>query len=175
VAFSVVGTPDYIAPEVLNKKGYGKECDWWSVGVLLFGMLAGYPPFSADTPAETYSMIINYKTELYFPDDVDFSDDAKDLILKLLTDSNNRLGKNGAAEIKEHPFFKSIDWDNLRKTKAPMIPQLRSLIDTSYFDDYKEEEEEEDPTEKDILIKEKSKFNGFTFKRNKDKDKDNDN
>jgi len=144
LAYSVVGTPDYIAPEVLTKNGYGKECDWWSVGVLLFGMLAGYPPFSADTPSETYSMILNYKTELYFPDDIEFSREAKDLILRLLTDRENRLGNNGASEIKAHSFFRGIDWNNLRKTKAPMIPHLRSEIDTSYFDEYKEEVEEED-------------------------------
>jgi len=165
LAFSVVGTPDYIAPEVLTKHGYGKECDWWSVGVLLFGMLAGYPPFTADTPSETYSMILNYKTELYFPEESDFSREAKDLILRLLTDRENRLGNNGAGEIKAHPFFRGIDWNNLRNTKAPMAPHLRSEIDTSYFDEYKEEEEEEDIEYVEKVKINESAFYGYTFKR----------
>jgi len=165
LAYSVVGTPDYIAPEVLTKNGYGKECDWWSVGVLLFGMLAGYPPFSADTPSETYSMILNYKTELYFPDDIEFSREAKDLILRLLTDRENRLGNNGASEIKVHAFFRGIDWNNLRKTKAPMIPHLRSEVDTSYFDEYKEEVEEEDADYNEKVKMHDNVFFGYTFKR----------
>lgn len=79
-AYSTVGTPDYIAPEVFMQRGYGKECDWWSVGVIMFEMLVGYPPFCSETPTETYRKIMNFKETLQFPDDAVVSDEARDLI-----------------------------------------------------------------------------------------------
>ena len=77
-----MGTPDYIAPEVFLQKGYGRECDWWSVGTIMFEMLVGYPPFCSEHPNETYQKILNWKEELRFPDDVHISMEAEDLIRK---------------------------------------------------------------------------------------------
>lgn len=86
-AYSTVGTPDYIAPEVFMQKGYSKECDWWSVGCILYEMLVGYPPFCAEHPAETYRKVMNWRETLSFPDDVELSPDAKDLIKRYVIGS----------------------------------------------------------------------------------------
>ncbi|ETE64891.1 Serine/threonine-protein kinase 38-like protein, partial [Ophiophagus hannah] len=82
LAYSTVGTPDYIAPEVFMQTGYNKLCDWWSLGVIMYEMLIGYPPFCSETPQETYRKIMNWKETLVFPPEVPISEKAKDLILK---------------------------------------------------------------------------------------------
>lgn len=79
-AYSTVGTPDYIAPEVFMQKGYGNECDWWSVGVIMFEMLIGYPPFCSEKTNETYRKIMNHKETLKFPDDCEISPAARSLV-----------------------------------------------------------------------------------------------
>ena len=78
-----MGTPDYIAPEVFQQTGYGKEVDYWSLGCILFEMLVGYPPFASQTPAETYHKVMSWQQYLQFPSDVIISAEAKDLIQKL--------------------------------------------------------------------------------------------
>ena len=75
-----MGTPDYIAPEIFLLKGYGNECDWWSLGAIMFECLVGYPPFCSETPHETYKKIVNWQYHLAFPDDVHLSHEAEDLI-----------------------------------------------------------------------------------------------
>lgn len=138
-AFSQVGTPNYIAPEVLQDHSYTESCDWWSVGVILYEMLVGCPPFCARNPAHVTSMICQWRRYLSFPHDLPedrVSPAARDLIHRLLCESPNRIGgKRGLAEFKEHPFFKGIDWDNLAEAEAPFIPQLSSDTDTRYFED----------------------------------------
>uniref|UniRef100_A0A667ZTP1 Rho-associated protein kinase n=1 Tax=Myripristis murdjan TaxID=586833 RepID=A0A667ZTP1_9TELE len=147
---TAVGTPDYISPEVLKSQGgdgyYGRECDWWSVGVFLYEMLVGDTPFYADSLVGTYSKIMNHKNALTFPDDSDISKDAKNLICAFLTDREVRLGRNGVDEIKRHPFFKNDQWtwENIRETAAPVVPELSSDIDTSNFDDIEEDRGEEE-------------------------------
>uniref|UniRef100_A0AAR2KTT8 non-specific serine/threonine protein kinase n=1 Tax=Pygocentrus nattereri TaxID=42514 RepID=A0AAR2KTT8_PYGNA len=147
---TAVGTPDYISPEVLKSQGgdgyYGRECDWWSVGVFLYEMLVGDTPFYADSLVGTYSKIMNHKNALTFPEDSDISKDAKNLICAFLTDREVRLGRNGVDEIKRHPFFKNDQWtwDNIRDTAAPVVPELSSDIDTSNFDDIEEDRGEEE-------------------------------
>lgn len=79
-AYSTVGTPDYIAPEVFMMKGYGKECDWWSLGAIFFECLVGYAPFCSDNPGDTYKKIIDWPRYLYFPDEVYISKEGEDLI-----------------------------------------------------------------------------------------------
>ena len=79
-AYSTVGTPDYIAPEIFLQKGYGNECDWWSLGAIMFECLVGYPPFCSETTHETYQKIINWPHYLVIPDDVHLSREAEDLI-----------------------------------------------------------------------------------------------
>ncbi|KAL3328564.1 hypothetical protein AABB24_035948 [Solanum stoloniferum] len=100
LAYSTVGTPDYIAPEVLLKKGYGMECDWWSLGAIMYEMLVGYPPFYSDDPMSTCRKIVNWKSHLKFPEEAKLSSEAEDLIGKLLCHVTQRLGSNGADEIK---------------------------------------------------------------------------
>lgn len=133
LAYSTVGTPDYIAPEVFTNKGYGKECDWWSLGAIMFEMLVGYPPFCADSHTETYRKILRWKESLHFPPDAPISPAAENLIRRLLCDAEHRLGRFGADEIKSHPFFMGIDWESLRSEAAPFVPQLKSMADTSHF------------------------------------------
>jgi serine/threonine protein kinase len=79
-AYSTVGTPDYIAPEIFLLQGYGNECDWWSLGAIMFECLVGYPPFCSQTTHETYKKIIDWQNHLAFPDDVHLSREAEDLI-----------------------------------------------------------------------------------------------
>ncbi|XP_070589800.1 serine/threonine-protein kinase LATS1 isoform X2 [Erythrolamprus reginae] len=135
LAHSLVGTPNYIAPEVLLRTGYTQLCDWWSVGVILFEMLVGQPPFLAQTPLETQMKVINWKTSLHIPLQAKLTPEASDLIIKLCRGPDDRLGKNGADEIKAHPFFKSIDFSSdLRQQPAFYIPKITHPTDTSNFD-----------------------------------------
>jgi len=162
LAYSTVGTPDYIAPEVFMQKGYSKECDWWSVGVIMYEMLVGYPPFCSETPPETYRKIMNYKETLKFPDDCTISPEARHLIEMLLSDQSIRLGVNGVEEIKQHKFFEGIDWETIGSTKAPIVPVLRSPIDTSNFEDYEEEESSPDSEQSQNHLKQNAPQNGHT-------------
>uniref|UniRef100_A0A673YWY6 non-specific serine/threonine protein kinase n=1 Tax=Salmo trutta TaxID=8032 RepID=A0A673YWY6_SALTR len=142
---TAVGTPDYISPEVLKSQGgdgnYGRECDWWSVGVFIFEMLVGDTPFYAESLVGTYGKIMDHKNNLNFPDDVQMSNDAKDLICAFLSDREVRLGRNGVEEIKRHPFFTNDQWtfNTIRETVAPVVPELSSDIDTSNFDEIEDE------------------------------------
>ncbi|GAA5893101.1 hypothetical protein JCM5296_003073 [Sporobolomyces johnsonii] len=133
LAYSTVGTPDYIAPEIFLQQGYGQECDWWSLGAIMFECLVGYPPFCSENAHDTYRKIIDWKNQLYFPDDVRLSREAEDMIRRMITSHDLRLGRNSADEIKAHPFFAGVDWSTIRNIESPFIPQLRSLTDTSYF------------------------------------------
>ncbi|CAG0887560.1 unnamed protein product [Darwinula stevensoni] len=134
LAHSLVGTPNYIAPEVLNRVGYSQLCDWWSVGVILYEMLVGQPPFLANTPAETQLKVINWETTLRIPKAANLSMEARDLILKLCTSQEKRLGKNGADEVKQHAMFASVDFISIRNQRAPYLPKIRYATDTSNFD-----------------------------------------
>jgi len=91
LAYSTVGTPDYIAPEVFLQTGYDKSCDWWSLGVIMFEMLIGYPPFCSETPQETYRKVMNWKTTLEFPPEVPISETAMKTIKRFCDDREDRV------------------------------------------------------------------------------------
>ncbi|XP_031601993.2 rho-associated protein kinase 2 isoform X1 [Oreochromis aureus] len=167
---TAVGTPDYISPEVLKSQGgdgyYGRECDWWSVGVFIYELLVGDTPFYADSLVGTYSKIMDHKNSLNFPDDVEISNDAKNIICAFLTDREVRLGRNGVEEIKRHPFFKNDQWtfDTIRDTVAPVVPELSSDIDTSNFDEIEDDKGDVEtfPTPK-AFVGNQLPFVGFTY------------
>ncbi|KAF2076981.1 hypothetical protein CYY_001690 [Polysphondylium violaceum] len=173
LAYSAVGTPDYTAPEVFLQVGYGKEVDWWSLGVILYEMVVGHPPFLSDNTTETCLKILNCKETLHIPNDMGLSREVIDLIKRLVCEKD-RL--KTADEIKLHPFFKNINWDTIRKQKAPFIPELKSPTDTSNFDEYEalddaESQKNKTPNKRHTsiigknVVKDKDlAFIGFTYK-----------
>ena len=141
--WTLCGTPEYIAPEVLLNKGHGKGVDWWTLGILLFEMLAGQPPFVDDDPMGIYNQIIEGKVR--FPKY--FERGSKSLIKRLLTaDLTRRYGclRRGAEDIMEHKFFLGFDFGKLLggELPAPIVPTVKDKNDTSNFDPYPEEEDE---------------------------------
>ncbi|XP_058536603.1 microtubule-associated serine/threonine-protein kinase 2 isoform X2 [Ochotona princeps] len=130
----VCGTPEYIAPEVILRQGYGKPVDWWAMGIILYEFLVGCVPFFGDTPEELFGQVIS--DEIVWPEGDDaLPPDAQDLTSKLLHQNPlERLGTGSACEVKQHPFFTGLDWTGLLRQKAEFIPQLESEDDTSYFD-----------------------------------------
>ncbi|XP_057546973.1 uncharacterized protein LOC130825660 [Amaranthus tricolor] len=170
LAYSTVGTPDYIAPEVLLKKGYGMECDWWSLGAIMYEMLVGYPPFYSDDPMSTCRKIVNWRHHLKFPEEARLSREAKDLICKLLCNVEQRLGTKGADEIKAHPWFKGIDWDKLYQMEAAFIPEVKDELDTQNFEKFEETDTQPHPTNpkagpwRKMLPSKDVNFVGYTYK-----------
>mmetsp|Transcript_11136 Transcript_11136/g.16418 ORF Transcript_11136/g.16418 Transcript_11136/m.16418 type:complete len:460 (+) Transcript_11136:126-1505(+) len=134
--FSPVGSNAYIAPEVLLKRGYDHSCDWWSVGIIMFEMLCGYPPFIAENPQEVRHKIVRWREFLEFPVDIKLSEAAEDLITKLITSAKERIGSKTIEDIKAHPFFADIDWQNIRQWRAPFLPNLKGEDDHHYFENY---------------------------------------
>ncbi|XP_039322516.1 microtubule-associated serine/threonine-protein kinase 3 isoform X2 [Saimiri boliviensis] len=130
----VCGTPEYIAPEVIFRQGYGKPVDWWAMGIVLYEFLVGCVPFFGDTPEELFGQVVS--DEIMWPDgDEALPADAQDLITRLLRQSPlDRLGTGGTHEVKQHPFFLGLDWAGLLRHKAEFVPQLEAEDDTSYFD-----------------------------------------
>ncbi|UXI19216.1 Diuretic hormone class 2 [Sarcoptes scabiei] len=137
LAYSTVGTPDYIAPEVFKKTGYDASADWWSLGVIMYEMLIGYPPFCSETPHETYQKVMNWRDTLVFPPEVPISNEARDLIQRFCTDADRRIGSvKGIEEIHGHPFFKGVDWEHIRERPAAIPVEVKSIDDTSNFDNF---------------------------------------
>jgi serum/glucocorticoid-regulated kinase 2 len=134
-ATSFCGTPEYLAPEVIENRGHGKAVDWWSLGAIIYEMLTGLPPFYSKDRDKLFknirSGLIRYPPYL--------SKEAINLLQSFFTkDPEKRLGSgpNGVNEIKSHAFFKNLDWDAIykKKIKPPFIPKISSDLDTKYID-----------------------------------------
>lgn len=144
--FQPCGTPEYVAPEVINKQAHGKAVDWWALGILIFEMLAGYPPFYDETAHGVYQKVLAAK--FIFP--THFDQQAKDLISRLLTsDRNRRIGclKGGSEDVKKHKWFRGLNWAALfnKQLEAPIQPVFSSADSTEYYGQYPDSLEESGP------------------------------
>ena len=166
-AFSLCGTPEYFAPEIITREGHNKAADWWSYGILLYEMLYGISPFYSKDTEKMFDLIT--KADLKFPQNIKISDNAKDIIQKLLIKNQDlRLGSEGGFEsIKKHSFFKGFDFKALeeKKIRAPFIPTLRGSKDVTNFDSKYTSEEittsEISPNTLEFIKKNQEQFEDF--------------
>ena len=167
-AISFCGTPEYLAPEIIAGQEYDQNIDWWSLGIIIYEMLCGVPPFYLENLDKMYEMIQN--TEVTFPSNIYLSYEAKDIIYKLLKkDVRERLGYvSGIVEVKNHPFFKGIDFHEieLKRVESPFIPQIDNNTDVQNFDEtFTKEDIETSYIQKnsmDIIKANQHKFDDFS-------------
>jgi serine/threonine protein kinase len=167
-AFTICGTPQYLAPEILLDEGYDGSVDWWSLGCVMYEMLVGKAPFRI--PKGSYLSVDLYKKKITLPDYV--TPEAKDLIAQLLvTNPKKRLGygSDDAKKIKEHPYFEGINWDDAwnRKLEPPFVPKLNGETDLTYFDKMFTDEKIEGSKVSEVPSSiDNTEYKGFTFVTN---------
>jgi protein kinase A len=150
VTYTLCGTPEYLAPEVIRNQGHGMAVDWWALGILVYEMLIGQPPFWDQNPMRIYEQIV--AGHIRFPSSshsFHINSASKQFILALCrTDPTQRLGyiAGGSSRVMSHPFFDGVDWDALyyKKVKGPIIPRVEWAGDAGNFDDYPDPAEGED-------------------------------
>jgi len=168
LAHSMVGTPDYMAPEIFTQQGYGKEVDWWSIGVIMYECLIGYAPFYGEKPIETARKIVKFEDHFIFPPEIDLSPAAEDLMNKFVCRAPKRKKFiSDFNNIKRHPFFRSLNWDKIRDTDAAIIPELKDDVDAAMFDQF-EPMPEQTTSSTDQAG---GNFKGYTYKIDDDKKK----
>ena len=164
-AFTICGTPQYLAPEILSDEGYDNSVDWWSLGCVMYEMLVGKAPFRI--PKGSYLSADLYRKKVTIPEFV--TPEAKDLISQLLVPNPKKrlgYGLDGAKNIKEHAYFQGINWEDAwnRQLTPPFIPNLKGETDLSYFDRMFTDEKIEGSKVSEVTSSiANSEYKGFTF------------